>query len=87
MVECRTTNADGWGSISGTNVCAPANPAVNGYLGQSVALGTVEVVGRDAGHITPLLTEVMETAACSTTLACPIGMRRTHDRTTFTFMN
>ena len=64
-VECRTTNAEGRGSNPGTHVRAPANPAVNGYLGQH----TVKAVGRDASHITPFLTEATETGVCSTTPA------------------
>ena len=54
-------NAEGWGSNPGTNVRGSVNPAVNRYLGQPVALGTVEAVGRNASHITLLLTEAMET--------------------------
>ena len=78
-VECQTTNAEGWDSNPGTKVCAPDNPAVNGYLGQPGAMGTC----RDAIHITPLLTEAVK-AVCA--LQHQPFMRRAHDGTTFTFL-
>ena len=43
------------------------SPSCQWVLGQPVALGTVEAIGRDLSRITPLLTETTETGVCSTT--------------------